>query len=52
MSIEKMKEVRGIGDDKAVCVAAAFELGRKIFRPKKIAIAEGQSLLQMLFTIL
>ena len=29
MSLDKMMEVRGIGRDKAVIVAAAFELGRR-----------------------
>ena len=30
MSLEKMCEVKGIGMDKAVTVAAAFELGRRL----------------------
>ena len=34
MSIDKMMEVRGIGRDKAVMVAAAFELGRRFTAEK------------------
>ncbi|MGM9738570.1 MAG: DNA repair protein RadC [Candidatus Cryptobacteroides sp.] len=30
MSLDKMTEVRGIGKDKAIAVAAAFELGRRL----------------------
>ena len=47
MSLEKMKEIRGIGVDKAVTISAAFELGRRFAGEKAESPAQVTSAKQI-----
>lgn len=56
LSIEKMREIRGIGADKAVTVAAAMELGKRFVYErnagKRVSVTNARQIFDIMFPVM